>query len=97
MLEFGFENLRWSDVCARVTQGIVNIEGVLGFIKARVSAEEKFGKALKDVADSSSGGMFGLGGRADVNAECNTLFAALEASKQAAAKVHCIHEWVPIV
>jgi hypothetical protein len=91
MLEFGFENLRWSDVAARVNQGIANIDAITAYVKTRAAAEEKFGKALKDVVDSASSGgsVFGqiIGIRTAVDSECNTLFSALDASKVAAAKV----------
>ena len=90
MLEFGFENLRWSDVSARVQQGLTNIDAVIGYVKARVAAEERYGKALREVADSTgSSSVFGslIGARGDVSMECNTLFAAIEASKQASGKV----------
>ena len=66
--------------------------GVLGYIKARAVAEERYGKALKEVADASGAGSGVLGAfmgskSGEVTRDTNTLFAALEASKQGAQKV----------
>ena len=41
MLEFGFENLQWNHVVERASKSIATLEGVMGALRARATAEAK--------------------------------------------------------
>ena len=62
MLEFSFENLAWGDVVERVRHGVATTDVVLSLLRSRGAAEEKYAKALRDLAGTGPGGGAGSGG-----------------------------------
>lgn len=87
LMEFSFDNLRFSDVLERADFSLKRVDTVLDFIKGRAAAEKGYAKSIKELGTVHSGllknfeGLWGNKSPSSEPTDRSTLEAAIDATR----------------